>query len=142
MSEAGVYILTTMDGASYCKPVKIGYASDPKKRLGSLQSGNPRRLKLLFYFPLPYRELARLVEKSFHKTMKRRALLGEWYEIEPADAVRLLCSAVREHIEQLMLRVGGSDDQARDLLENSGVLYAEKHLGALAHDELLAAVHG
>lgn len=142
MSETGVYILATMNGADYCGPVKIGFATDPRKRLGSLQSGNPHRLRIVFYFPLPYRELARLVEQSFHKKMKRRGLVGECYDLAPATAIRLLCSSVREHCCHLVSRSKGSEDELRGLLESSGVRFAEERLGIISRDELRAAMHG
>jgi len=56
--------------------LKVGRASDPEKRLASLQTGNPRRLILLGSVP-------RNVERQIHECMGLRGVarhVGEWFD--------------------------------------------------------------
>lgn len=64
-------------------PVKIGYSEDPKKRLKSLQTGNPNKLKLGISRPYETEKEARLMEKCLHNIGRKkfRKLKGEWFII-------------------------------------------------------------
>lgn len=59
-------------------PVKIGYSVDPEARLGEMQTGNPRPLKLLATLP---GDLER--ERSLHARYIKHNLLGEWFYPTP-----------------------------------------------------------
>lgn len=55
---------------------KIGYGN-PKKRIASMQVGNPVLLSLYLYVKLG--ELCRHFEKFFHKRYKKYRITGEWF---------------------------------------------------------------
>lgn len=69
------------------RPIKIGYAEDPDKRLANLQAGCPYRLVLLEDVEL---EDARELEHKLHQRFRARVLRGEWFEETPEllDLVR------------------------------------------------------
>jgi predicted GIY-YIG superfamily endonuclease len=64
--------------AIYCpnkNEVKIGYATDPLKRLSQLQTGTTDRLDLLYTF------VGGLVEeKKIHERLKSHRISGEWFK--------------------------------------------------------------
>jgi hypothetical protein len=64
-------------------PVKIGYSNDPEKRVSELQTGNPRKLKLIISIPFDTEELAREAEQTFQwlAGKKHRRMVGEWFII-------------------------------------------------------------
>ena len=70
MSQTFIY-------AIYCpnkQQVKIGYASDPIKRLATLQCGTTDRLDLLFCFSGGLQE-----EKQLHCLLEENNVSGEWF---------------------------------------------------------------
>lgn len=60
-------------------PVKIGWGAKPRRRMAAMQSGNPRRLHLLAYFPA-----TRSVERDLHERFSDLRLSGEWFQPHPA----------------------------------------------------------
>lgn len=56
-------------------PIKIGWAKDPRRRLASMQSGNPRRLHLLGAI----KTKRRLLERELHDRFIEDHLTGEWF---------------------------------------------------------------
>ena len=73
---------------------KIGYTSkEPSKRLGELQTGNPRQLKLVRYIEI---EKAYQVEQLLHNVLGKWHVKREWFNIPPQDesAVFTLFDAV------------------------------------------------
>lgn len=69
----------------YCKDLegrtihKVGISSDVKKRINSMQSGNPFKIKVLKLFKTPN---ASKVEKLIHKELRESRLTGEWFYLE------------------------------------------------------------
>jgi len=61
--------------------VKIGYTSDIKERMQSLQIGNPRRLKMLFCIGCRNEYFALQLETFLQSIYQGRHVLGEWYDI-------------------------------------------------------------
>lgn len=65
------YVYAITDGTA----VKLGKSADhPTLRLATLQTGNPRRLRLVAY-------TIGLKEQVVHKLFRRDRLLGEWFRI-------------------------------------------------------------
>jgi hypothetical protein len=64
-----IYFVREVDG-----PVKIGYAQEPRVRLGTLQVGNPRELYMLSWIEAP-----REFERVLHQHLAEHRLGGEWY---------------------------------------------------------------
>lgn len=70
--------------------VKIGYAADPKKRLQSLQVGQPAALGLLWCTVGDF-------EAELHQAFEAYRVRGEWFDLTPlGDAVEVIQQAVAE----------------------------------------------
>lgn len=71
--------------------VKIGWALDPEKRLGELQTGNPHKLHLIGYLPGTQRD-----ETGWHYRHAHNGRRGEWFPltVELREAINGL--AVRD----------------------------------------------
>lgn len=67
---SGVYVIT--DGEHF----KIGVAVDPMKRLSELQTGNPHRLALRFFYET---HRAREIEQAAHTRLANLRMVGEWF---------------------------------------------------------------
>jgi hypothetical protein len=86
-----IYVIATRNDENLPdKPVKVGIAGDPMKRLASLQTGNPRILDLPFTFLIPAREIAAYFEKAFHHLQADRCVNGEWFDIHPIEAAQIV----------------------------------------------------
>lgn len=59
--------------------VKIGIAHKPKKRLGELQTGNPKVLELAITIGPMTTAQASHCESKFHTRFSRERLAGEWF---------------------------------------------------------------
>lgn len=66
-----IYFITEK-GSHY---VKIGYSEDPVKRLKELQTGNPRKLKILGILPGLFE-----AEKGYHEAFSKYRVQGEWFK--------------------------------------------------------------
>jgi hypothetical protein len=55
--------------------LKIGYSTNPKKRLKELQTGNANELLLMLQFKGTFED-----EKKLHETFKHLRLEGEWFK--------------------------------------------------------------
>lgn len=56
-------------------PIKVGVAKDVHARMRTLQTGNPRPLRLLYALPG-----AHALEATFHRKLRRSRLCGEWFD--------------------------------------------------------------
>jgi hypothetical protein len=65
--------------------VKIGFSDNPHRRLNDLQTGSPFPLTLV-----GLREGTMKTERAIHEYFEDRRIQGEWFEVEPDDALRLL----------------------------------------------------
>ncbi|MFD6912320.1 GIY-YIG nuclease family protein [Streptomyces virginiae] len=68
--------------------VKIGIASDPKRRLSEIQTGNPVKLVILAVFHGTAR-----TERDLHKRFSDRRLSGEWFNFLGLDPVQAVTAA-------------------------------------------------
>lgn len=103
MKKCYVYIIRSGDGVR--QPVKIGMADDPKKRIKTLQTGNPNQLHLVMIIECNSRRHARLLESTLHNHLCGVNVLGEWYKI-------------KEHQLYKVLRQLGSSDECRIVEEH------------------------
>jgi len=62
--------------------IKIGVANDVKKRLTTLQTGNPKKIGLLKIWELNEEE-AKLQEDFLHDYFRHTKLNGEWFKSTP-----------------------------------------------------------
>ncbi len=74
----GPAILTTNVYFIQCEtgPVKIGFAKDISKRLSTLQSGNPNKLKIV----KTIENCKKTTEKELHNKYSEYRLSGEWFK--------------------------------------------------------------
>ncbi|MET9690381.1 GIY-YIG nuclease family protein [Streptomyces sp. NPDC006514] len=79
-----VYLL----GDAKTMKVKIGIASDPKRRLSEIQTGNPARLVIFAVFHGNAR-----TERALHKRFATRRLSGEWFDFVGLDPVQAVTAA-------------------------------------------------
>ena len=68
-------------------PIKIGVASDPKRRLNNLQFACPVRLRFRYLWKV---ENAKAVEKELHTLFISKRKYGEWFMLEDDDEKKLL----------------------------------------------------
>ena len=69
-------------------PIKIGICDDPLSRLGNLQVGNFFELVMHQHWWLVGKPVAVLVESAFKEKYKESNIRGEWFDMEPDEAVR------------------------------------------------------
>ena len=70
-----IYFIQQGDG-----PVKIGHTNNIKKRLESLQIGNPELLLLRISMGPMSKKLAQRTEKLIHRRFADNSIRGEWYK--------------------------------------------------------------
>lgn len=73
-----IYCMTEADWASHpitAFAVKVGYSTNPKARVGELQTGNPRELVLLAYRPGTKPD-----EAALHAKYIKDNMVGEWFK--------------------------------------------------------------
>ena len=96
-----VYVIATVIDGLYCKPVKIGIAADADKRVATLQTGNPNQLAVIHWIPTPHRDWARELEADWHTAYADQRLNGEWFDVEPLNAIVALAQGAAAHLEDV-----------------------------------------
>lgn len=91
VDDCHIYVVAASNGASPIKPVKVGISRDPVERLQSLQAASPIPLILFSSIAAPSREVARSLEAAFHIQHADSRLHGEWFNLDPFEATRLMC---------------------------------------------------
>jgi hypothetical protein len=76
-----------------CGIVKIGRSSDPRIRLSSVQTGNPKRMQLLLVVPGAGEH-----EKALHDKFSVRHIGGEWFNFAEDDPV----AAVQDALDEIL----------------------------------------
>ena len=84
----GIYLLAheRHDG-SLEGPVKVGISRAIGSRIASIQTGNPKKVALVFACVLPSADMARVVERHFHEDHQNYRLEGEWFDMTPHHAM-------------------------------------------------------
>jgi hypothetical protein len=88
--------------------LKIGVTANPESRLCQLQIGNPRKLELLYEIDVID---AFAVETAVHEKLAENRAVGEWFKLNPDEAIRLL-----------------KDEVIRDLTERQAYLSNKRKL--------------
>lgn len=69
--------------------VKFGFSKDPDRRVRALQTGSSDELVLLETIPVP-EDQVRQYERLLHAEFAHCRSRGEWFNINPEDAVSYL----------------------------------------------------
>lgn len=77
-AETEVYFIAAGDIAEDGTPVKVGYASDPYKRLEDLQTAHHAELALVHSFPG-----GEALERQLHADLAEDRIRGEWFRSSP-----------------------------------------------------------
>ena len=88
MRDYGWYVYVIQAGKN--GPIKIGAATDPRRRLEQLQTGSADRLHLVKVF-----DGGTELERELHRRLSKYRLHGEWFE-SSREVAKLLCAAVDE----------------------------------------------
>lgn len=76
------------------RPIKVGIAEDPERRLANLQNGNFEELCFHRFWWLPGQAIAFRIESAFKNDFARANIRGEWFDLDPADAVEYIEAAI------------------------------------------------
>ena len=92
------YIYIIHDGIN----VKIGKSDKPEKRVKSLQTGNPKILKIIKTFTVPKNKVF-IIEKECHKNLnKTYEKRGEWFcQVDLWDVEIIVESTIEGHTSLL-----------------------------------------
>lgn len=109
LMTAYVYFIEETDSYRKPKPVKIGLANDPQKRMADLQIGNSSELKLILSIPCSDSEEAGKLERSLQWIAQKRFshMRGEWFQIN---------GSYPKLIDQAFKSSGISRDQEQGLM--------------------------
>jgi hypothetical protein len=113
-----VYVFTR-DGLG--SRTKVGVSSDVKSRLLTLTRTSGLPLQSFFTFECPSRDLAFMVEKRFQKLAEATHIGSEFYNLDPIEAVRMICIGYRGLIDDLCL----STTAREEIIYHSGIADAE-----------------
>lgn len=88
--------------------VKIGFSVDPDKRVRQLQTGHAASL-MVFYREAVEADKVRALERVVHRLLSHRRQKGEWFSLNPTDAVLEIKHAVMRYgdEENLSIRISG-----------------------------------
>lgn len=78
-------------------PVKIGVSKNPGWRICELQSGNPRKLKLIHCWLMMSRSEAFEFEQKMLRQLAERRMAGEWIDAD-VDFIRDLIETDLEEV--------------------------------------------
>lgn len=88
----GKNIYLILVGTSY----KIGISKDPIRRLSNLQTGNPKRLELIWCCPGDKK-----FENKFHRKYKPNREIGEWFELTQEEVDEIIRSMAMKSMNML-----------------------------------------
>ncbi len=84
-----LYLIAIKSDGKICSPVKIGIADDPVRRLSGMQKDNFLKLVIYAHWWVAGRIVAARAEKNFKVKHRGQNIRGEWFDMEPDEAVRL-----------------------------------------------------
>lgn len=79
-------------GVEWQEVCKIGFSRDPRARVKGMQTGSPVPIDLYDAFDCGSELVARRIEKVVHDWFKVVGIHGEWFEVDPAFACRVVFS--------------------------------------------------
>lgn len=82
-----VYFVLGFDGER--ATVKIGRSKNPEARLRALQTGSPKKLRLIGKVRCGSEEHSKQVEKAAHRAYAKRRRRGEWFTLNKRELAAL-----------------------------------------------------
>jgi len=76
------------------RPIKVGVAEDPERRLANLQNANFEELCFHRFWWLPGQAIALRIETSFKRDFARANIRGEWFDLDPSEALEYIEAAI------------------------------------------------
>ncbi len=93
LSARYVYVIARTDRRGRpVGPTKIGITKDPRQRLRTLQTANPRPLVLCKTFRVLR---AAELEREVHRRLSRFRMKGEWFALSPEQAVTAIHRVIK-----------------------------------------------
>lgn len=89
-TEVFVYVIGTVTDGALGPPIKIGISANPQYRIATLQCANAKEIRIVKTFRFPSRAVASDVESCFHGTHADRQLCGEWFDVTPDEAIKII----------------------------------------------------
>ena len=126
-SEHFLYIIAVSQEGRLRSPVKVGITANPRARLRTIQTGSAAPLDFVWVFALPTIDVARSIERAFHRALEHARLTGEWFDMDPERALRLLCVTIQ--IQCLRAFRDQDIDLFHEALEDTGVPKALASIG-------------
>lgn len=114
-----IYLLAHHSGNGLVAPVKVGVTTSLKTRLATLQTGNPQPIELVASFATPGHEFAEWFERCFHDINAEKRLTGEWFDIDPKDALVSLIVYIGQGLRLKMPDL--SSDELEVMRDKAGV---------------------
>lgn len=108
------------------RPVKIGITDNVRTRLASVQTGSHVRLEALAVFNTPNRDIARRMEGSLHQLYAEHRLEGEWFSIDPVEALERVCAELRGYFAHCASESGPGGLTADELSDAVGLPLFER----------------
>lgn len=133
MPREGVYLyIISPIGREHepLRPVKIGITGNVAARLASIQTGSHRKLHVAMAINTPNRDIARSFESAFHSFYADKRFEGEWFDVDPIDAMSMFCVAFKDYFIRGCARHAGSPS-VDDLSEMIGLPFWEREIRVL-----------
>lgn len=108
-----VYLIAQVDGDGFKAPIKIGVAASPLARARDLNTACPFRIDVMETFAMSCRATALKAERLFHKNLKNYRMNGEWFDVCPYAAFRILLNGLKSDVVEFGKI---TEDQAEDVL--------------------------
>ena len=94
--ECFVYVIARLDECEKVRaPVKVGITTNPNERLGAIRTSSPHKVDFAWKFKFRSVSLAEKIEARFHRENSAHRLNGEWFDIDPLEAIRGVCAVVK-----------------------------------------------
>lgn len=88
-----IYLLKCENEAYY----KIGITKDIEKRINTLQTGNPEKIKIISTYDSP---LANKIEKTLHNIYSHLKMNGEWFNFSIKEELEFqeICKTIEKNL--------------------------------------------
>ncbi|NTG01858.1 GIY-YIG nuclease family protein [Agrobacterium rhizogenes] len=124
-----VYIIARRTESGLVGPVKVGVTRTLGSRLAGIQTGCWDRLEIAYHFEMVGRDAAYNIERLFHQRLAGNRMQGEWFSVEPIEALEALCDVVFTFIDahtpkrdrQVALIESGAIDNLKIVVDTWGL---------------------